>query len=110
MKNKDTNTGYQNIVRVGDQRSETLKNKSELSFLFETQLHYFHTGYFQVPPEKKSPPPKGPIPIQKSDLICASYINLQNKWLNHLPHHRARNAEGKGRGGGGGLEQTKINI
>ena len=69
MKNKDTNTGYQKVVRVGDQKRKIVKNTIGIIFFFKTRIHYFYTGSFQVPPEKKSPPPKVPILTQNPNLI-----------------------------------------
>ena len=40
MENKDTNTDYQNVVRVGDQKWEIVETTFRIIFLFEIRIHY----------------------------------------------------------------------
>ena len=40
MENKDTNTDYQNVVRVGDQKWEIVETTFRINFLFEIRIHY----------------------------------------------------------------------
>ena len=56
MENKDTNTDYQKVVSVGDQKCEVVEITIKIIFLFEIPIHYFYTGSFQVAPEKKITP------------------------------------------------------
>ena len=69
MENKDTNTDYQKVVRVGDQKWEIVDTTFGIMFLFEIHIHYFLYREFSSPTwEKKSPSPKVPIPIQNHNL------------------------------------------
>ena len=40
MENKDTNTDYQKVVRVGDQKWEIVETTFRIIFLFEIRIHY----------------------------------------------------------------------
>ena len=71
MEIKDTNTDYPKVVGVGDQKWEIVENIIGIFFFFfclRFVFTIFYTGSFQVPPEKRSPPPKVPIPIQNPNL------------------------------------------
>ena len=70
MDNKDTNTDYQKFVKVGYQKGEIVEITIEIFFFFfclRFAFTVFHTGSFQVSPEKNHPhlkcliPPKIPI-------------------------------------------------
>ena len=41
MENKDTNTDYQKVVRVGDQKWEIVETTFGIIFLFEIRILYF---------------------------------------------------------------------
>ena len=64
MENKDTNTDYQRVVRVGDQKWEIVETTFEIIFLFEIFIPYFLYKEFSSPTWKQSSPPKVPIPTQ----------------------------------------------
>ena len=68
MENKDTNTDYQKVVRVGDQKWEIVETTFGIIFLFEIRIHYFLYREFSSPTWKKSPPPKVPILTQNHNL------------------------------------------
>ena len=91
MKNKDTNTDYHKFLGQGT-KSEKLWNYYNrnhffcLRFVFTT----FSTGSFQVPPKKKSPPPKLPVPTQNPNLIPSLSYKRSEKWLSPLPSPRGR--------------------
>ena len=75
MENNSTNTDYHKFVRVGDQKSELVEVTIRIIFFFlRFVFTIFYKGSFQVPPKKKSPPPKVPIPTQ----------NLNSNKKNHL--------------------------
>ena len=82
MENKDTNTEYWEVVRVGKQNWDIIEITT-IFFLFEIRI------IFQVTPEKSHPHlkcqfrPKIPVWL-KSFLYKPS-----EKWLKHLPplHH-----------------------
>ena len=67
MEKKDTNTDYQKVVRVGDQKWEIVETTFGIIFLLEIHIHY-SLKEFQAPPEKKSPPSKVPICTQNYNL------------------------------------------
>ena len=52
FKNKNANTDYQKVVRVGNQKREIYKLQSESFFIWDSLLTIFYTESFQVPPEK----------------------------------------------------------
>ena len=62
MENKDTNTDYQKVVRVGEEKREFEEITLRIVFFFEILLHYFLYWEFWSLTWKKSPPPKVPIP------------------------------------------------
>ena len=69
MENKNTNTDYHKFVRVGNQKWEIVEITIKIIFFCLRLLFtIFYTGNFQVPPEKKSPPPKVSIPTQNPNL------------------------------------------
>ena len=67
MENKDTNTDYQKIVRVGDQKWEIVEIIIEYFFCLRFVFNFFIQGVVKSQ-LKKSPPPKVPSPIQNPDL------------------------------------------
>ena len=67
MENKDTNTDYQKVVRVGGQKREFVEITFRMVFL-RFFFIIFYTGSFEVSPEKNHPPPKVPIPNQNPNL------------------------------------------
>ena len=62
MENKDANTDYQKVVRVGEQMWETVEITVGNTFLFKICVQ------FSSPTRKKSHAPKVPIPTQNSNL------------------------------------------
>ena len=71
MENNDPNTDYHKLARVGTKSKKLQKLQSESLFFFfclRFVFTIFYTGSFQVPPEKKSPPPEVPIPTQNPNL------------------------------------------
>ena len=61
MGNKDTNTDYNQFVRVGGQNSEIVEITIAIIFLLEISIHHFLYREFSSPTWKKSPPPEVPI-------------------------------------------------
>ena len=76
MENRDTNTNYQKVVRVWDQKWEIVEITIGITVLFEILLHYIYFLYrdFSSPTWKKSSPPKVPIPTQNLNLTYVSPI------------------------------------
>ena len=72
MENKDKNTDYHKLVRVGDQKWEIVEiaifTGILFFFLLEIRIHYFLYRELSIPTRKKSPPPKVPIPTQNPEL------------------------------------------
>ena len=70
MENKDTNTDYQKVVRVGDQKWEIVETTFGIIFCLRFVFTIFYAESFQVPPEKNHPQPKRkwPIPTQNHNL------------------------------------------
>ena len=71
MENKDTNTDYLKVIKVGDQKWEIVETTIGIFFFLFVCLRFaltiFYTGSFQIPTEKNHPhlhcqfPPKIPI-------------------------------------------------
>ena len=87
MENKDTNTYYQKVIRVGEEKWEIVEITIGIIFLFEISIHYFLYREFSSPTWKKSPPPKVPIPTQNPNLTKSLPYKPFEKWLN-LPSLR----------------------
>ena len=70
MENRNRKTDYQKVVRVGDQKWEIVEIIIRIIFfVWDSYLLFFiYAGNFPVPPEKKSPPPRKPIPTQNPNL------------------------------------------
>ena len=71
MENKDTNTDYNKFFRVGDQKWEIVEITNGIFFFFfglRFVFAIFCTESFQVPPKKKSSPPKVTIFTQNPNL------------------------------------------
>ena len=66
MENKDANTDYQKVVKVGDQKWEIVETAFGIIFLFEIRIHYFLYREYSSPTWKKSLPPQ--VPIQNYNL------------------------------------------
>ena len=69
MKNKDTNTGYQKVVRVGNQKWGIVKTTIGIIFFVWDSNSLFLYREFSSPTWKKSPPPKVPTLTQNYNLI-----------------------------------------
>ena len=61
MENKDTNTDYYTVVRVGDQKWQIAEITTRITFVWDL---YFLYKEFSSPIWKKSPPPTVPILTQ----------------------------------------------
>ena len=104
MENKDIKTDYQEVFRVGEQKSEMVEITIGIIFLFvwgSYSIFFIYVWNFQFPPEKNYPhlkcrfAPK--IPIWRKSLLFKS----SEKWLN--PPSLTPGRKG-GAGGGGGCE------
>ena len=69
MKNKDRNTGYQKIVRVGDQKLEIVESTIGIIFFVWNSNSLFLYWEFSSPTCKKSPLPKVATLTQNCNLI-----------------------------------------
>ena len=85
MENKNTKTDYQEVVRVGYQKWEIVEITVRIIFYAwdSYPLFFVYAGNFQVPPEKKSPPPRKPIPTQNPNFTHKP----SEKWLSPPLHH-----------------------
>ena len=84
MENKDTNTDYQKVVRVWDQKWEIVETTfGIIFFLLEICIHYFLYS-FQVPPEKNHLhlkcqfPPK--VTIWDKSLLYTHFEMIYSPW------------------------------
>ena len=68
MENKDTNTDYQKVVRVGDQKWEIAETAFRIIILLEIRIHYFLYRVFKSHLKKNHPSPEVPIPTQNHNL------------------------------------------
>ena len=108
MENKDTNTDYQKIVRVGDQKWEIVESTFGI-ILFEIHIHYFLYREFSTPTPPKvhsnDPHLKCQFPPKITIWHKSLLYTRSEKWLNlpPLPHH-------PGGGGGGGCFHNYTNI
>ena len=104
MENKDTNTDYQKIVRVGDQKWEIVESTFGI-ILFEIHIHYFLYREFSTPTPPKVHSNDPHLKCQFSPKITIWHKSLlyarSEKWHNWppLPHPP---------GGGGGAVFTII--
>ena len=74
MENKDINSDYQKVVNVGDWKWVILEITIEIFFCLRFIFLYRE---FSSPTWKKLPPPKVPIPTQKSPFdLRSAYIKL----------------------------------
>ena len=68
MENKDTNTDYQKVVRVGDQKWEIVEIMIGNIFFVSDSYSLFFIREFLSPTWKKPLPPEVPIPTQNPYL------------------------------------------
>ena len=68
MENKDTNTDYQKVVRVGDQKWEIVETTSTVIFFCLRFVFTIFYTEFLSPTWRKSPPPIVSIPTQNYNL------------------------------------------
>ena len=85
MENKDTNTKYEKLVRVGDQKWEILEITIGI-FFFIICLRWFvfaivYTGSFQVQPEKNHPHLKCQFPPRILIWPKSLLYKHSEKWL-----------------------------